>query len=72
MPAGKGEVVVIVGGAAAGFIVIESALDDVCAAVSVTCIVKFELTVAVGVPLIVPEEESIKPAGSNPEIKDQE
>jgi len=52
--------------------VIESALEDVCAALSVTCTVKFELLAAVGVPLIVPVADSIKPAGNDPEIKDQE
>jgi hypothetical protein len=62
--------VIVGGGPAAGFIVIDSALDAVCAAESATCTVKFDTAAVVGVPLMVPVGASVNPAGNVPEISD--
>lgn len=68
MPAAKGEVVVIESGTA--FIAMESALADVRDALSVTCTVKVAAMAAVGVPLITPAADNVKPAGSVPNAID--
>ena len=63
MALGK-EDVVIDGGAA---ITIDNAFESEELALSVTLMVKFEVPVVVGVPLITPVPEfSVKPAGSDP------
>ncbi len=54
----------------AGRMVRPSALLDVPLELSDTCTVKFAGPKAVGVPLMVPPGESVKPAGSDPELID--
>src|SRR5579883_2509388 len=60
------DVVVIVTGAAAT--VMLNALDAVCALLSVTVAVKFEVPAAVGVPPMLPAGFRLKPAGSVPAV----
>jgi len=75
VPGGSGDAVVIVGGGgpAAGLMVIDSAFVAVCEVLSVTCTVKFDTAAAVGVPLIAPAGDSVKPAGNDdPEANAQE
>ena len=70
VPPVKGEAVVIV--SAGGLIVREKDFVAVCAKVSATRTVKFDKPAAVGVPLMVPPDESVTPAGSEPDSTDQE
>ena len=49
----------------------EKAFVAVCDKLSATCTVKFEVPTVVGVPLITPPEESVRPAGSAPVVIDQ-
>jgi len=53
-------------------IVIESALDADCEPLSTTRTVKLDIPAEVGVPLIVPSVDIVKPAGKDPEVTDQE
>jgi hypothetical protein len=69
MPAVRGESVVI--DSAGGLIVKEKDFVVVCATLSVTRAVKFDKPATVGVPLMVPPDESVSPAGSDPDT-DQE
>ena len=49
----------------------ENALVAVCPALSVTCTVNDEVPEVVGVPVILPADDSDSPAGKVPEISDQ-
>jgi len=69
VPLVRGEAVVIA--SAGGLIIRENGFVAVCAKLSVTRTVKSEEPAAVGVPLMVPPEESVSPAGSDPDT-DQE
>ena len=51
--------------------VIENAFCAVCDALSVTRMVKLEVPVDVGVPLIVPAMDNANPAGNDPEATAQ-
>jgi hypothetical protein len=68
-PAGKGEVVVIEGGAA--LMVIESVCMAVLAALSVTRTVKLTGPAVVGVPLITPPEDRLSQGKGVPAARDQ-
>ena len=63
-------VVVMVGGAAAVPMTICSGCDAERFAESVTLAVKFDVPAVVGVPVIVPVLESVRPAGSDPALMD--
>ena len=65
MPAGRGEVVVIVG--AGGTIVIPNVPFAVSEAPSVTVAVKLKLPAVEGVPEIDPSEPRESPAGADPD-----
>ena len=68
MLAGKDAVVLLSG----GLMVMVKAFAEVALTLSFTWIVKLEVPVDVGVPLIAPEMESrVKPAGSKPPLTDQ-
>ena len=66
--AGKGEVVVI---ESAEFMVSATSLDAVCDTLSVTRTVKLDVTPAVGVPLITPVVDNVRPVGNVPDVVDQ-
>jgi hypothetical protein len=69
VPAGRGDVVVIK--SAAGLMLIANALLAVCDLLSATRTVKFDGPAVAGVPLITPEEESVSPLASDPDVTDQ-
>jgi hypothetical protein len=70
VPPAKGVAVVIV--SVGGLIVTEKDFVAVRAKLSATRTVKLDKPAAVGVPLMVPPDESVNPAGSDPDTTDQE
>jgi hypothetical protein len=64
-PVGRGDAVVI-----ASCIAIDNVLDAVCTGVplSATCTIKLRFPALVGVPLITPELDSVRPAGKAPDV----
>src|SRR5204863_9186369 len=66
-PAGRGEVVIIDG---AGLIVSANGLDAVWEPVSLTSAVKLAVPAVVGVPLIAPPLDNVRPAGKPPNVID--
>ena len=54
-----------------GLIVSDNGCDTVCEPPSVTVTVKLAVPVAVGVPLITPVPDNVRPAGNVPELRDQ-
>jgi hypothetical protein len=69
VPAGKAEAVVIE--SAGGLIVSANDFVVVRDALSATSTEKFEVPAVAGVPLITPEEESVSPLASDPDVTDQ-
>jgi hypothetical protein len=69
VPVGKGDAVVIESGA---LIVMENDFVAVCDPLSATRAVKLAVVAAVGIPLITPPADSVKPAGSVPDVVDHE
>ena len=58
-------------GAASGVMLMLSVADAVLPALSRTCAVKVNNPAAAGVPEMLPEEDNVKPAGSEPLRTDQ-
>jgi hypothetical protein len=70
VPVGRGDPVVIESGA--GLIAIESDLVVVCDALSETRTEKPGVPAAVGVPLINPAGDIVRPPGKDPDARDHE
>ena len=68
VPVARGEAVLIE--SSGGLTVSENGLDVICAGVSLsaTCIVKLAVTGVVGVPLITPAADNVRPAGNVPDV----